>query len=93
MRLEEMPAVRRELTKEAEVVRKAGGDHPLEDARPWHYVWLRATSEASDEFWKYELEEPAHPEEQAISNRERQCAISKTRSQRSWNLIHTLFRQ
>ena len=59
MRLEEMPAIRRELIKEAEAVHKAGGNHPFDNARPWHHAWLRATSEAADQFWKDELEEPA----------------------------------
>ena len=58
-RLEEIPEIRRQLEKEAETVKKAGGTHPFDPARPWHMVWQRATQEQCEKFWRDEFEKPA----------------------------------
>ena len=59
MRREEMPDMRRELIRESEAVKKAGGRHPYDPAQPWKLVWEMATSKDSNEFWTDEFITPA----------------------------------
>ena len=59
MRREELPDIRRALVREADAVRKAGGQHPFDNWRPWHMVWQRAVSKDADSFWTKEFVTPA----------------------------------
>ena len=59
MRGEEMQVIRRNLIVEAEAVRKVGGQHPYDEARPWAMVWARATEEGCGRFWRDEFIDPA----------------------------------
>ena len=59
MRYEEMPTIRRELAEEAEKIKKAGGEHPYDEANPWRLVWKRAVGDECRNFWQDEFVTPA----------------------------------
>ena len=54
-----MPVIRRNLIVEAEAVRKAGGQHPFDEARPWAIVWASATEVGCEKFWRDDFIDPA----------------------------------
>ena len=56
MRSEHMERIRRRGVRERAEALAAGGRHPFDPARPWHWVWEQAVLDTK--FWKDEVEDP-----------------------------------